>query len=231
MKPLRLARTLAAVLMATLLLPQVAVAAPTPTTLPAIRLACTLVVPNPLTSIAPNRAVVCKWVAPDGVTVSAYRVFRSVDGGSLARVASVAAGATLRYADRNIRTGHTYRYLVTGLNATGTRVAKSALVRVYVGRPAEPLSFNCSVVIDEGTASVPCRWSDTTRASAVKYVLYRSVNGGAREAIYRTGEDGRRSFRDRDVKPGQSIRYAVVALSASGRIVAYGGPDRVVIPE
>ena len=47
----------------------------------------------------------------------------------------------------------------------------------------------------------------------MKYVLYRSVDGAAREAIYRTGEDGRRSFRDRDVKPGQSIRYAVVAVS------------------
>ena len=50
------------------------------------------------------------------------------------------------------------------------------------------------------------------------------------QAIYRVGEDGRRAFRDRDVKPGQAIRYAVVAVNASGRIVAYGGPDRVVIP-
>ena len=75
-----------------------------------------------------------------------------------------------------------------------------------------------------------CRWSDTTRASAVRYVLYRSVDGGSRGAIYRVGEDGRRAFRDRDVKPGQAIRYAVVAVNASGRIVAYGGPDRVVLP-
>ena len=51
-----------------------------------------------------------------------------------------------------------------------------------------------------------------------------------REAIYRVGEDGRRSFFDTDVKPGQAIRYAVVAVNASGRIVGVGGPDRVVIP-
>jgi fibronectin type 3 domain-containing protein len=231
MKPIRLARTLAAVLMAALLLPQAALAAPTATTDPAIRLACSLVVPNPLSSTAPNRAIVCKWVAPDGVTVKTYRVYRSVDAQARTRIATVAGDATLRYADFRIRTGHTYRYLVTGVNADGTRVARSAVVKVYVGRPAEPLSFNCSVVIDEGTASVPCRWSDTTRTNAVKYILYRSVNGGAREAIYRTGEDGRRSFRDRDVKPGQAIRYAVVAVTEGGRIVAYGGPDRVVIPE
>ena len=75
-----------------------------------------------------------------------------------------------------------------------------------------------------------CRWSDAVRDSAVRYVLWRSVDGGPREAIYRVHEDGRRSFLDTDVKPGQVIRYAVVALNASGRIVGYGGPDRVVIP-
>ena len=159
---------------------------------------------------------------------SKYRLWRTVDGGSKHLVVSVAGDATLRHADRNIRTGHTYRYFVSGVNAEGTRVAKSAVDKVYVGRAAQALSFNCAVVIDEGTTSAVCRWSDTTRTSAVKYVLYRSVDGAAREAIYRTGEDGRRSFRDRDVKPGQSIRYAVVAVNASGRIVGvrWPGPGR-----
>jgi hypothetical protein len=61
-------------------------------------------------------------------------------------------------------------------------------------------------------------------------VLWRSVDGGPREAVYRVGEDGRRSFFDTDVKPGQHIRYAVVAVNAHGRIVGVGGPDRVAIP-
>jgi hypothetical protein len=225
----RLARILAAAFMAAMLLPQVAIAAPT-TTLPTFKLACSLVVPNPLSPSAPNRAIVCKWVAPEGVAVERYHLWRTVDGGSRQFVARKAADAELRHADFNIRTGKTYRYTVVAVNEAGSKVAKSNVAKVYVGRAAEPLSFNCSVVIDEGVAAAVCRWSDTTRASAVKYVLYRSVDGAAREAIYRTGEDGRRSFRDRDVKPGQSIRYAVVALNSSGKIVAYGGPDRVVIP-
>ena len=57
------------------------------------------------------------------------------------------------------------------------------------------------------------------------------MDGGPRQAVYRVHEDGRRAFRDRDVKPGQAIRYAVVAVTAGGRIVAYGGPDRVQIPD
>ncbi len=230
MHPSRLARILAAALLAALLLPQAVLAAEPSTPLPEIKLSCALVVPNPLTAIAPNRAIVCKWRAPDGTTVAKYRLWRTVDGGARQLVVVKAADARLRHADFNIRTGHTYRYLVTGVDTAGTRVAKSAVDKVYVGRPAQVLRFNCVVEIDEGLTSVVCRWSDTTRASAVRYVLYRSVDGGSRQAIYRVGEDGRRAFRDRDVRPGQAIRYAVVAVNASGRIVAYGGPDRVVIP-
>ena len=59
MHPSRLARILAAALLAALLLPQAALAAEPSTPLPAIKLSCALVVPNPLSAIAPNRAIVC----------------------------------------------------------------------------------------------------------------------------------------------------------------------------
>lgn len=226
----RLVSLIATLLLVALLVPQAALAAEPSPTVAEIKLACALVVPNPLSPIAPNRSILCKWTAPDGASVDRYRLWRTVDGGTRQLVARVAGDARLRHADFAIRTGHTYRYIVSGLDAGGTRIARSAVAKVYVGRAPEALWFNCFVVIDEGVTSAGCRWSDTSRASAVRYVLFRSVDGGAREAIYRTGEDGRRSFRDRDVKPGQSIRYAVVALNASGRIVAFGGPDKVVIP-
>ena len=120
---------------------------------------------------------------PLGASVDRYRLWRSVNGGDRHLIATVAGDAALlRHADRNIRTGSTYRYFVAALNAEG-RVAKSEVRKVSVGRPAEVLRFNCIVEIDEGIASVVCRWSDTTRASAVKYVLYRTVDGGARQAI------------------------------------------------
>ena len=82
MHPSRLARILAAALLAALLLPQAALAAEPSTPLPAIKLSCALVVPNPLSAIAPNRAIVCKWRAPDGATVAKYRLWRTVDGGA-----------------------------------------------------------------------------------------------------------------------------------------------------
>ena len=114
--------------------------------LAAIKLGCGLVVPNPLSPIAPNRAIVCRWSAPEGVTVTTYRLWRSVDAGSRHLLATIPGDGTLRFADRNIRTGHAYHYLVAGIGADGTRVAKSAVVTVRVPRAPQPLAFNCVVV-------------------------------------------------------------------------------------
>jgi hypothetical protein len=231
----RLVRLLGAALLAAFLLPQTVMATSAPvaatTTVPAFKLACGLVVPNPLEATAPNRAIVCKWVAPAGVDVANYRLWRSVNTGPRYLIATVPATATLRHADRNIRTGHTYHYFVAALNAAGTRVAKSNVANVYVGRAPQTLAFNCVVVIDTALTDVSCRWSATNRATAVRYVLWRSVDGAARQAIYRTGIHGHRTFVDRNVKAGQRIRYAVVALDKYGRVVAYGSPDVVQIPK
>jgi hypothetical protein len=231
----RLARLVGAAILAMLLvLPATGVAgAATPTTatpLPEIKLGCALVVPNPLSPTFPNRAVVCRWAPPDGVAIRAYRVWRAVDAGPRQLLATIPSGAPHRYADFAIRSGHAYHYVVVGLGPDGSRVARSHVVTVRVGRPVEFLRFNCLIIIDGAHRGVQCRWSDALRPAARRYVLWRSVDGAAREAIYRTGEDGRRSFFDTDVKPGQHIRYAVVALDANGRIVSFGGPDRVLIP-
>jgi hypothetical protein len=230
----RLARLVGAAILAMLLvLPATAMASaatPTTATLPEISLGCALVTPNPLSPTFPNRAVVCRWAPPAAVTIRAYRVWRAVDAGPRRLLATIPSGAAHRYADFAIRSGHAYHYFVAGIGQDGSRVAKSPVVTVRVGRPAEFLRFNCLIIIDGAHRGVLCRWSDALRPAARRYVLWRSVDGAAREAIYRTSEDGRRSFFDTDVKPGQHIRYAVVALDANGHVVGFGGPDRVLIP-
>jgi len=230
-----LARLIGAALLVAVLLPQTAMATtstttPAPTTTPAIKLACALVVPNPLEAIAPNRAIVCHWNAPTGVDVTLYRLWRSVDAGPRHLIATVATGSPLRHADRNIRTTHAYHYFVAAIGKAGTRVAHSNVVTLRVARPAETLAFNCVVIIDGAKTSASCHWSDATRPAAVRYVLWRSVDGGPRQVVYRTGEAGRRTFNDTHVKAGQKIRYAVVALDRFGHIVGVGGPDFVHIP-
>ena len=231
MRRTRLTILFGVALLVALVLPQAVMAAPaTTSTLAEIKLGCALVVPNPLSSIAPNRAIVCRWTPPTGVDIRAFRLWKSVDAGDRHLLATIPSDKPLRFADFRIRTGHAYHYFVAGIGTDGKRVAKSAVVTVRVGRPAEVLRFNCVLLVDNATHGVSCRWSDAVRDAAVRYVLWRSVDGGPREAIYRVHEDGRRSFLDTDVKPGQVIRYAVTAHAVSGRVVGYGGPDRVVIP-
>jgi hypothetical protein len=242
----RLARLLGVAFLAALLLPSTALAAEATapvaagqaatteaaTDLPRFRLGCALVAPNPLAA-APDRRIVCRWVAPDGVDVRAYRLWRIVDPGTGTHrelLATITPDQRLRYADHDIKRGHSYRYRVVALGAEGSRVALSNRVTIRVGRAAQVLRFNCAVVIDADRHGVACHWSATTRRAAVRYVLYRSVDGGPREVIDRVRINGRRRFFDRDVKPGQTIRYAVVAKTRTGRVVAIGGPDTVVIP-
>ena len=233
------ARLVTGALLASLLVPSAVLAAAAPASTPgssaslllagppAIRLGCALVIPVPRT-VRP--AIVCRWSEPEGVKVRAYRLWRVVDARPRELIATVAAGDPRRHADKDIASGHDYTYRVVALGPDGSRVAVSNRVTVHVGRQAEVLRFDCAYVIDGSVNGVACRWSATTRPAAVRYVLYRSVDGAAREAIYRTTIDGRRSFLDTDVAAGQRIRYAVVALSATGRVVAVGGPDAVLVP-
>lgn len=247
MRHSRPARLLGAVLLAALLLPQAALAgtsvattaagagsattAVAATALPRFELRCALVVRNPLSTAATRRVIVCRWAAPDGVAVRAYRLWRVVDApGPRRLLATIAADQRLRHVDRHIRRGHSYTYRVVALGADGSRVALSNRVTVRVGRPAERLRFGCAFVIGSDRQGVACHWSAATRPAAARYVLWRSVDGGSREAIYRTGLDGRRGFLDQDVKPGQTIRYAVVEYARHGRVVGLGGPDTVIIP-
>lgn len=208
-------------------------ATPVAVSLPAIKLGCALVVKNPLGPDAPRRAIVCRWTAPDGVAVRAYRLRRVVDAPHAARlrlIATVPASDPLRYADGRIARGHKYTYLVVALGADGSRVAVSNRVTVRVGRPAESLRLGCAIATTGDQRGVACRWSRTSRPAAVGYVLLRSVDGGPRERIYRTGLPGPRVFVDLDVKAGQQVRYAVLAVAKSGRVVGLGGPVLVRIP-
>ncbi len=240
MRRSRLVTVLGAVLMAALLLPSAAAAAPVGSaaslagaiapatvTAPAVKLGCSLSIPVPF-STTPR--IVCRWSALDGAAVAQYRVWRRVDGGTARLVATVAPSATLRYADFAIRPGHTYTYRVIARAADGTRLGASASVSVRVGATPQALWFNCYYKVDATVKGVACRWAASTRAAAVRYVLYRSVDGATREAVYRTPLGGRRSFLDTDVASGERIRYAVVALSSTGRVVGLSRIDTVLVP-
>ncbi len=243
MRRSRLVTILGGVLMAALLVPSAAVggaarsvdvaeppvdvAAPRLLGTPAIKLGCALVVPAPISA---RSRIVCRWSELEGAAVAEYRVWRRVDGRAARLVATVAPADPLRHADFAVRRGHTYTYRIVARAADGTRLGVSARVSVRVGRPAATLRFNCFYKLDSAVAGVACRWAASTRPAAARYVLFRSVDGAAREAVYRTKLNGRRGFLDTDVASGQRIRYAVVALAAHGRVVGVSRVDAVLVP-
>lgn len=226
MRRSRLATLLAGALLAAFLVPSATLAA-TPTT-PTIALSCAMVIN------APNDyrpAIVCKWTAPStGVAVKAYKVWRIVDSRPRRLIATVTPDQALRHADRNIYAGHVYRYRVTAVNEAGSRVAYSKLVSVGYARTADRIRLDCFYKIDGATQGVFCNWGKSMRPLVTRYTLFRSVNGGPREAIYRSTATGARSFLDKNVVAGQSVKYGVVVWASGGRIVGVGGPETVLIP-
>jgi hypothetical protein len=238
MRRSRLVTLLGGTLLAAFLLPSVALAgapagataaAVTPTP-PNITLRCARVIPAARPA---HDRVVCHWSALTGVTVRAYRLYRFVDaplGRPRQLVARVTPDKPLRAVDWNISDGHRYSYRVVAIGTDGSRVGHSNLVSLRVGRPAQALGLHCVFVVDGATQGVACHWNAATnRPGVVKYVLYRSVDGGARQWLYRTGKHGARHFLDTKVTAGQTIRYKVIAVTADGRVVGIGR-DSIVIP-
>ena len=207
---------------------------------PTIRLGCALVLPDspPPTdppSLRPDiaPAVACRWSAVEADTIRGYQLWRAVDapgGGPRQLIATVPAGDPLRYVDTRVSRGHAYTYAVVAVAIDGSKIAVGGPVVVRIPPPPEELRMACALTSDGDRRGVACKWSEATHPAAAGYVLWRSVDGGAREAIYRTGLDGRLAFFDPKIEPGQTIRYAVVVVNKAGDPVGQGGPVVVRIP-
>jgi hypothetical protein len=179
-------------------------------------------------------AIKCRWSALDSPRVLVYQLWRikdAADGGTRRLIARILSGDAPRFRDTRVKAGHTYTYRVVARAASGRRIAASRLVTVRIPLPDEVLRMACALGSAGDQRGVVCNWSEAMHPRAAGYVLWRSVDGGAREKIYRTGLDGRRGFLDTKVRPGQSIRYAVVVVNRLGHKVGKGGPVVVNIPE
>ena len=165
--------------------------------------------PEPDDPIAPNRAIVCKWTAPTGLDVSAtYRLWRSVNTGTRHLIATVAPTSTLRHADRNIRTAPptTTSWPRSARPGPASR-AQQRRVASTSARPARPSRFNCVVVIDDAPRRRPaCHWAEPPAPAAVRYVLWRSVDGGPRQVVCTApGSPATGTSRTRPSNPARSF--------------------------
>ncbi len=205
-----------------------------------IRLGCELAGPavaassDPLASLAVRApAVACRWSAVNASRVRAYQLWRAVDvagGGPRQLIATIPAGQPLRHIDLGVSRRHVYTYAVVAVGKDGSKLAVSEPAAVRIPPAPDGLRMACALASVGDHHGVACKWSESRDPGAAGYVLWRSVDGGPREAIYKTGPDGRLAFLDANVKPGQTIRYAVIVLDKSGARLGMGGPVAVRIP-
>ena len=228
-------------MLAALLLPSVALAgAPagvtaatvTPTA-PNITLRCARVIPA---GHPAHERVVCRWTAVTGVDVRAYRLYRFVDApprpSAPARRPCHPGQAAPRRRLEHLATATATATASSPSAPTGRASATATLVSLRVGRPAQALAMNCAFLIDAATPGrrVPLERRDQPTGRRASTSSYRSVDGGARQWLYRTGRPTAPvASSTRDVTAGQTIRYKVIAVTADGRVVGIGR-DSIVVP-
>lgn len=97
-------------------------------------------------------------------------------------------------------------------------------------RPAEGLDLDCRAVARGGERpAVLCAWAESDARSFVAYRLWRSEDG-ERTVVHRTPDRSQTRYADRQVVPGGEYVYEVEAIDHRRRVIASGGPVRVVIP-
>jgi hypothetical protein len=113
------------------------------------------------------------------------------------------------------------------LSTVGTAAAQDAVVDDVAD--AERLRLSCAPQTIGHRDGVKCKWSASTQHHIRAYQLYRIVVGDARELIATIGPDDRLMHFDPRVSAPSTIIYGVVGLNRNGRVVAIGGPERVVL--
>lgn len=176
-----------------------------------------------------GRGVGCHWSPSTHPRFAGYRLVRS-DGHQRVVVLRTPDVEVVRHLDPTVAPGVRYRYVIEVLDAHGGVIGRGGPVTAGVPKPdPQDLRFGCEAASDGDVRGIACRWM-AAEGEARGYVLYRSVDGGARGAIYRTGPDGRLHHFDGPLRPGHRYTYAVVALDGAGAVVGIGGPVTIGIP-
>jgi len=174
--------------------------------------------------------VLCGWTQSSHPRFAGYRLLRS-DGDQRVTVLETRDRSKTRFLDEKVRRGVRYTYAVQVVDAHGVVIgaggpSTSGLRPI----PDEELRFDCSLTSDGDHRGVACKWEEATHPEARGYVLFRSVDQGPREELFRTGVDGPNRYFDRDVSAGHGYLYAVVLLDLEGEVIGGGGPVAVSLP-
>lgn len=177
-----------------------------------------------------HAGISCEWSQSEHPRFAGYVLIRS-NGDERTTVFETREVAATRFLDEEVRRGVRYTYAVQVVDAHGNVIGAGGPSTAGLPPIADKtLRFDCALTSDGDQRGVGCKWSEATHPDARGYVLYRSVDHGAREELFRTGVDGTRRFFDTNIASGHLYTYAVVLLNGSGEAIGGGGPVRVAVP-
>lgn len=159
--------------------------------------------PTGLAALAGNSVVSLAWSPVDAVT--AYKVYRSVDGTNFTSLATV---VDAQYSDASVTNGTVYTYRVTALRGSLESVPSSSVDAAPRGEA--PLQVT-GLVATPADAKVTLVW--TAPAGAETYTIYRGVDGAT--AVVLTVVSSA-SYDDVTVANGSTYAYTVVASNTWG---------------
>jgi hypothetical protein len=170
-------------------------------------------------------AVACRWSASHSRAFAGYELWRAGPGDEpRTAVFRTRDRDATHFQDGPVRPG-TYHYKVFAKNADGRIVGQSRIAEVRIGpKPdarVEPLKLECRGGTPDGQPVIGCRWSESHAPDFAGYRLIRQGPDGVRQVVFRTDDRALTNFADREVRPGATYHYKVVAL----------GPDEKVVGE
>jgi hypothetical protein len=184
-------------------------------------------------------AVACEWSARDDLDVRSWQLWNlqiRPERGSRNLVVEVGADVT-SHLDTQVTAPAVYIYAVLGLDGDGEIIARSRLQVVKLERrdhKVEPMRLECAAH-RAGTDRLPavtvgCHWSEVSNDAAVGYVIWKSVDGGARTVLARTGLETT-EIRDEAVTFGHRYTYVATAVDSASHVVGRSRAEIVSIPQ
>lgn len=136
-----------------------------------------------------------------------YYVYRKAGSAtSWTKVATIKDGATASYADKNIKSGTTYKYTVKAYNGSYVSSYCSGVATKYLAQP--------TVKVANKNGYVSVTWGKITGAKG--YYVYRKAGSESSwTKIASIGSASTVSYSDKNIKNGTTYKYTVKAYNGS----------------
>ena len=164
-------------------------------------------------------SITITWEALSDVT--GYQIWRSVDGGSYSRIATITDSSTTSYVDNDLELNSSYSYKVRAYVTIDDATAYGSYSSVLSRATELDAVTLSSATLANSLTSVTLKWSAVDNAAG--YEIYRSTDGGSSYSKIATVSDGSTvSYTHSSLSLGKTYKYKVRAYATLDSGTVYG---------